>query len=49
MNRQLGTIALAVWAIVTGVLVVTNLSFQFADIILALLLIASGILLLLGR
>lgn len=48
-NRSIGVILLAIWAIASGLLQVTNLTVQFADIILALLLIASGILLLLGR
>ena len=48
-NRSLGIIALAIWAIASGLLSITNLSIEFAPVILALLLIASGILLLLGR
>jgi len=49
MARSLGIICLAIWAIVSGVLTLTNITFTLAPIVLALLLIAAGILLLLGR
>ncbi len=48
-NRSLGVIALSIWAIASGLLVVTNLQIQFAAVILAILLIVAGVLLLLGR
>lgn len=48
-DRKLGVICLAIWAILSGLLVLTNITFAAAPIVLALLLIAAGILLLLGR
>jgi hypothetical protein len=48
-NRSFGVIALSIWAILSGALVLTNITFTAAPIILALLLIAAGVLLLLGR
>lgn len=48
-NRSLGVICLSIWAILSGAFVLTNLTVQFAPVILAVLLIAAGILLLLGR
>lgn len=48
-NRSLGVIALSIWAIASGLLTLTNITFTLAPVILAVLLIAAGILLLLGR
>jgi len=48
-NRSLGVIVLSIWAIAAGVLAITNLQIQFAAVLLGVMLIAAGILLLLGR
>lgn len=49
-NRSLGVIALAIWAIATGVIaLIPALAFPLSAVVLALLLIAAGILLLIGR
>jgi len=48
-NRSLGVIVLCIWAIVSGLLVITNLQVQFASILLAIMLVVAGILILLGR
>lgn len=49
-NRSLGVIVLGVWAIATGVIsLIPALAFPLSAVVLALMLIAAGILLLLGR
>lgn len=48
-GRAIWQILLAVWAIATGLLVISNLTIAFAPVILAVLLIAAGIFLLLGK
>lgn len=48
-NRSFGVICLAIWAILSGVLVLTNITFAAAPIVLAILLIVAGVLILLGR
>lgn len=48
-NRSLGVIVLCIWAIVSGLLVLTNITFAFAAPLLAILLIAAGVLILLGK
>ena len=47
--RNLGSILLAIWLILVGVLPLFNLTFPSQDIILALVGIAAGVLLLLRR
>lgn len=48
-SRPLWLIILAVWGIASGLLVISNLTIAFAPIILAVLLIAFGILALFGK
>jgi hypothetical protein len=48
-NRSFGVILLCIWAIVSGLLTLTNLAIAGADLVLGFLLIASGILILLGK
>ena len=47
--RNLGNILLAVWLILVGLLPLLNISFSGSDLILAILAIAAGILLKVGR
>jgi len=47
--RNLGTILLAIWLILVGILPLLKISFPSQDILLALLGIAAGVLLLLRR
>ena len=47
--RNLGNILLAVWLILVGLLPLLNISFSGSDLILAILAIAAGILLMVGR
>ena len=49
MTRNLGMLLLAVWLILTGLMPLLNLSFQGVGTIMAILAIASGVLLLIGR
>jgi len=49
MPKNLGMILLAVWLIASGLFAVLSVQFQHKDLLLALLAIAAGILLLLGR
>ena len=49
MPTNLGMLLLAVWLIVGGALILFQISFPSAPVILAVLAIAAGILLLLGR
>ena len=48
-NRSWGVILLSLWLIITGALVITNLTITAAPIILAVLAIVAGIALLLGK
>lgn len=48
-TRQLGSLLLAIWLIATGVLPLLRISFPASAVILALLAIAAGVLILLGR
>lgn len=48
-GRSWGVILLAIWLIVSGVLVITNLTFTLAAPIMALLAIAAGVALLFGK
>jgi hypothetical protein len=49
MTRNLGMLLLAIWLILTGLMPLLNLSFQGVGTIMAILAIASGVLLLIGR
>ncbi len=42
-GRSLGVVALSIWAIATGLLALTNLTFTLAPVILAVLLIVAGV------
>jgi hypothetical protein len=47
--KNLGVILLSIWLIATGLLSLLNISIPYSGVILALLAIAAGILLLIGR
>ena len=49
VNRNLGMLLLAIWLILTGLMPLLNLSFQGVGTVMAILAIASGVLLLIGR
>jgi hypothetical protein len=49
MTRNLGMLLLAIWLILTGLMPLLNLSFQGVGTIMAILAIASGVMLLIGR
>ncbi len=49
VSAKLGTILLAVWLIVTGLLDLTNFHFAGSGIVLAILALAAGVLILLRR
>jgi hypothetical protein len=49
VTRNLGMLLLAIWLILTGLMPLLNLSFQGVGTIMAILAIASGVLLLIGR
>jgi hypothetical protein len=49
LTRNLGMLLLAIWLILTGLIPLLNLSFQGVGTIMAILAIASGVLLLIGR
>jgi hypothetical protein len=49
VTRNLGMVLLAIWLILTGLMPLLNLSFQGVGTIMAILAIASGVLLLMGR
>jgi hypothetical protein len=49
VGRNLGMLLLAIWLILTGLMPLLNLSFQGVGTIMAILAIASGVLLLIGR
>jgi len=49
MPNNLGMILLAIWLIVMGAMTLLSLSFANSGLILAILAIAAGILLLIGR
>jgi hypothetical protein len=49
VTRNLGMLLLAIWLILTGLMPLLNLSFQGLGTIMAMLAIASGVLLLIGR
>ena len=49
VTKNLGMLLLAIWLILTGLMPLLNLSFQGVGTIMAILAIASGVLLLIGR
>jgi hypothetical protein len=49
MTKNVGMLLLAVWLIVTGLIPLLNLSFSGLGIIMAILAIAAGALILVGR
>ena len=49
LTKNLGMLLLGVWLILGGVLPLLSLSFQGAGIIMAILAIAAGVLILIGR
>lgn len=49
LTKNLGMILLAIWLVVTGILQVVTITIPGINIILAILAIAAGILILLGK
>jgi hypothetical protein len=49
LTRNLGLLLLAIWLILGGLMPLLNLSFQGAATIMAILAIAAGVLILIGR
>ena len=49
MTKNLGMLLLAVWLIVTGLIPLLNLSFSGLGVIMAILAIAAGALIIVGR
>ena len=49
LPRNLGTLLLAIWLILTGLIELVNFSFSGLPIIMAILAMAAGVLLLLRR
>ena len=49
LTQNLGMILLAIWLIVGGLIIVLNLSFSGLPLIMAIVAIAAGILILLGK
>ena|SRR5688572_4424887 len=49
LTRNLGMLLLAIWLILTGLMPLLSLSFQGVGTIMAILAIAAGVLLLIGR
>ena len=49
VQRNLGMVLLSIWLILTGLLALVNLSFPSQGTIMALLALAAGILILIGR
>jgi hypothetical protein len=48
-KKGLGTLLLAIWLIVTGLLTFLPIAIPYINVIMAILAIAAGVLLLLGR
>lgn len=48
-TKNLGMILLSIWLIATGVLQMVKIPIPFIDIILAILAVAAGVLILMGR
>lgn len=49
LTRNLGMLLLAIWLILGGLMPLLNLGFSGASIIMAILAIAAGVLILIGR
>ena len=49
LTRNLGMVLLAIWLILGGLMLLLNLSFSGAGTIMAILAIAAGVLILIGR
>ena len=49
LTRNLGMLLLAIWLILTGVMPLLNLSFSGAGTVMAILAVAAGVLILIGR
>jgi hypothetical protein len=49
VTRNIGTLLLAVWLILTGLIPVLNLSFSGLNTVMAILAIAAGVLIVVGR
>ena len=49
LTKNLGMLLLAIWLIVTGLVALLGLSFSGLPLIMAILAIAAGILILIGR
>jgi hypothetical protein len=49
LTRNLGMLLLAIWLILTGLMPLLNVSFSGAGTIMAILAIAAGVLLFIGR
>ena len=49
ITKSIGMLLLSIWLILTGLLAVVKFSFSGLEIIMAILAIAAGVLLLLGR
>jgi hypothetical protein len=49
ISRNLGTLLLAIWLILSGLMPLLHLSFSGAATLMAILAIAAGVLLLIGR
>lgn len=49
LTRNLGLLLLAIWLILGGLIPLLNLSFSGASTIMAILAIAAGVLILIGR
>ncbi|MGB8644807.1 MAG: hypothetical protein WCF84_06190 [Anaerolineae bacterium] len=49
LTQNLGMLLLAIWLILYGLVALLSLSFQFLPLIMAVLAIAAGVLILIGR
>jgi hypothetical protein len=49
MTKKIGMLMLALWLIVTGLIPLLNLSFKGLPIVMAILAIAAGVLIAIGR
>ena len=49
LTKNLGMILLGIWLIMTGLILLLHLSFEGLPLMMAILAIASGVLVLLGR
>ena len=49
LQKNLGMLLLAIWLIVSGLIALLNFSFAGLPVIMAILAIAAGVLILLGR